>query len=158
MKAKKNHYISVSAKDINKKCYSENGEIIYSNTLVEEIFDKYSIPKTHQKIFLKLCFPNIISTYDAFELTTNESFYLKESFIKKLKNGKPLLKELNMASLEIRFNISPVFYHSDEVKKFYQDIINLNLAKEYELAVREIITRSQKLTKKVFGKKLIKKN
>ena len=157
MKAKKNHYISVSAKDLRKKCYLENGQIAYNDIMVGEIFDNYSIPKTHQKIFLKLCFPNITRTYDAFELTTNEPFYLKDSFIKKLRNGESLLGELNMASLETRFNISPIFYHSNEVKRFYQEIINLNLAREYELAVHEIVTKSQELSKKKPNKRLIKK-
>ncbi|MGN1358436.1 MAG: hypothetical protein ACI4WU_03600 [Bacilli bacterium] len=157
MKAKKNHYISVSAKDLSKKCYLENGQIAYNDIMVGEIFDNYSIPETHQKIFLKLCFPNITRTYDAFELTTNEPFYLKDSFIKKLRNGESLLGELNMASLETRFNISPIFYHSNEVKRFYQEIINLNLAREYELAVHEIITKNQELSKKKPNKRLIKK-
>lgn len=156
MKTKKNHYISVSAKDLRKKCYLENGQIAYNDIMVGEIFDNYSIPKTHQKIFLKLCLPNITRTYDAFELTTNEPFYLKDSFIKKLRNGESLLGELDMASLETRFSISPIFYHFNEVKRFYQEIINLNLAKEYELAVHEIITKNQELSKKKPIKRLIK--
>ena len=90
-------------------------------------------------------------------MTTNEPFYLKDSFIKKLRNGESLLGELNMASLETRFNISPIFYHSNEVKRFYQEIINLNLAREYELAVHEIVTKSQELSKKKPNKRLIKK-
>ena len=73
MKTKKNHYISVSAKDLRKKCYLENGQIAYNDIMVGEIFDNYSIPKTHQKIFLKLCLPNITRTYDAFEYITYET-------------------------------------------------------------------------------------
>ena len=38
MKAKKNHYISVSAKDINKKCYSESVGIGLS--LAKNIIEK----------------------------------------------------------------------------------------------------------------------
>ena len=120
--------------------------VINDGRLATKIFNDHKIPEEYQKIILKVAINDLENPKDAFELLTNEMYYFKQPFIKALFNhDKHNKMEMASRNSEIYTDIS--LYRADTIKKFYQEIIDNNLALSYSLAVREVLGHIKNNTK-----------
>lgn len=134
----KNYYLIIPIKDIyirNKK-----GNVIVSDGgTARDIFNAYKIPTELQRIILKISLGGLVPPKDAFELITSEMFCFETSIISHIlgkKNGMLMILSHN-AEIYTDCSIS----HADEVKAFYQKIIDSGLALNYETAVKRMFNR-----------------
>ncbi len=132
MKKHKNYYLIAPASDIYAKTTQEKTIIIDQNQ-VSSIFDNYNIPKQFQKLVLKLSLKDNFET--ASELLTESTYFLKEPFIKSILSTK---KKINLESIDNIIDTSCKLYQYEEVKSFYQFLIDYGFTKDYQLALKEI--------------------
>ncbi|MBQ8219351.1 MAG: hypothetical protein IJZ79_06325 [Bacilli bacterium] len=149
-------YIVIDSCDITKKYTKENQEY-EDNILTSEIFEKYNIPEEYRKIIIRNCLytlPN--SNKNFYELTTN--IVLKVDIIKKLKNNEYLMGGYFDNNSHTEVNTIIKGYDPKDVKEFYQEIIDLSLAKEYSMAIKEILSNKLEIINKSYIKRKSKKN
>ena len=107
-----------------------------------------NLTENHRKLILKLSMADNNHPGDAYEITTNEPFYFKNSLFDILYKGTPL-DNLIIESDNLSISIHPNFVTIDEVKIFLGDIILSKEAKLYKEEISKLLLKDQK--------KLIKK-
>ena len=113
---------------------------------IEEIFNKYHIPKEYQKIILRNClYASQKAQKELYELTTDIEFSI---LCMNQKHDCFLLCSENPTGnmVFIKNNYTPI--DKELVNTFYQGIIDKDLALNYELAINEILGIKKKILKK----------
>lgn len=135
----KKNYLLIPGSSIVKRYY-QNSEIKEDNLLQNNIFDKYQIPSKYRGIILRNCYNLESRKCDMYEVTTNKEFFLE---------AISSTEEANITTMEGHFDyelatfIKGPFkeYSNQETIEFMQGIIDEGLAKNYELAINDILTR-----------------
>ncbi len=138
MNTKKNYYLFVPADNIYKKVNTDDDQVL-SNKVAEEVFKEYNVPTKYRHIVIKKPFGGIAEPNDAFEMITKKMFYFKTPFLKVLLNpiGNHVIELLTKDIAIITEN--KIVYSAEVVKEFYQEIIDKNIASNYDNAVRTIL-------------------
>lgn len=132
------NYIKIPKESIIKK-YNKENEIFEDNKLTIEIFNKYHIPPKYQAIILRNCYTLLSRKCDMYELTTNKEFTLNNLIVNK--KGIPTIIGCFSTETLTFINGQFVEYSNQEVIGFMNDLINEKLAKNYVLAINEILSR-----------------
>ena len=115
---------------------------------IDELINNSQVTKEHQKIVLKLSYGYHNHHGDIHELLTNEPFYFKASLFNIMYKGTPS-DNMTIESDNLIINIHPKFVSIDEVKTFFDEIINSNEAKYYEDFISNILlNKKETLIKK----------
>ena len=155
MEQKKSYYLLVLFDSIYSK-QSKNKTTDYDNHKSREIFTKYKIPTEFRKIIIKVTVGSISEPVDAFELVTNKMFFFKMPFFKSVLNptANPIIE---LSTNDLKVLAINKLYHAETVKKFYKDIIDNGLAKNYGNAVRETLCIQKEEKKQNIFTKIKKK-
>ena len=134
----KYYYLIIPIKDVRLKEMKKN-VIISDGGAATNIFNELNIPEEMQKIILKISFGGLVPPKDAFELITSEMFCFQTSIIGHILGKKNDMIMILSHNAEIYTDCS--ISHADEVKEFYQKIIDSGLALNYETAVKRMFNR-----------------
>lgn len=134
---KKNHYYLLVSVDDIYNSHSLNNVVIVDNSKARNSFAQNNVPSKYQKVIIKVAVGGITEPVDAFELVTKKMFYFKVPFLRSILNptANPIIEILTK---DVRLIAENKLYHADAIKKFYQEIIDNNLALNYNKAIREI--------------------
>lgn len=155
MNTKRNYYLFVPADDIYNKVVKEDGSVVI-NKNANEIFERNHVPRKYHHLIIKIPFNGVNEPKEAFELITKKLFYLKSSFIKALFSplGNPAVEIL---SKDVGIVTENKIFTAYAIKTFYQEIIDNNLAGNYDNAVREILGKQKEETRKGLFTRIKKK-
>lgn len=107
------------------------------------IFNHYEVASIHRLVVLKLFDIDIFNDTKAHELLTNEIFHFEGSIIKKILSPYTP-NTIKGHSDTVTVEINPKLVTIDEVKAFYQEIIDHGEANDYQKAVRELLLSNKK--------------
>ena len=144
-------YIIINSSDIIKKYHKDNQEH-QDNLLVNEILKKYNIPNNLRKIIIKTNHHSQNNNSDEYyELTTEIPF--KIDILKNLENNEILMGGYFDNNSHTEINTVIKWCHPKDIKTFYHVIIELGLAKEYMMAIKEILSNKLDIEKEPLFKK-----
>lgn len=107
------------------------------------IFNHYEVANIHRLVVLKLFDIDIFNDTKAYELLTNEIFHFEGSIIKRILSPYTP-NTIKGHSDTVTVEINPKLVTIDEVKAFYQEIIDHGEANDYQKAVRELLLSNKK--------------
>lgn len=146
-------YLIINSSDIIKK-YTKDNQEYQDNLLTNEIFEKYNIPNNLRKIIIKTNhYLENNNSDDYYELTTETPF--KIDVIKNIENNEYLMGGYFENNSHTEINTIIKLCHPKEIKIFYHVIIELGLAKEYMMAIKEILSNKLDIEKEPLFKKRI---
>lgn len=110
---------------------------------VNRIFNHFEVAIIHRCIVLKLFDIDLFNDTKAQELLTNEIFHFDGSIIKTILSPYTP-KNIKGHSDAVIVDTDPALVTIDEVKDFYQEIIEHGEANDYQKAVRTLLLNNKK--------------